>query len=449
MTCDLPLIRIDDQEEVASIINSNSPNNSTFACNRGSREQSGTLLLSRDGNLLFGSRTLRLFAYGLLAVVLALHLAAVGMSDRQIGVLLTLTLIGDALVSLLVSRVADRVGRRRMLLVGAGLMVLVGVVFALTSQPLVLTMIAFIGTLSPTGNEAGPFLAIEQAALAQITNSRQRTRVFAWYNLVGSFATALGALVGGSTAELLQHWGSSAVHSYRVLFGLYAVVGCGLGCVFLLLSSRVEVETAPRVRSTGLTGLPQSYAIVRNLSLLFMFDSFAGGLVVQSLLAYWFHLRFGADATTLGQLFFGVHIVAGLSALVAARIAARFGLINTMVFTHIPANIFLLLTPLMPTLHLAMAMCVLRYCVAQMDVPARHSYLMSVTPPDERSAAAGVTTVARTAGSALAPSITGALLSASFLNAPFFLAGSMKIVYDVTLYFCFRHVQPQEERELR
>lgn len=379
--------------------------------------------------------------------MLALHLAAVGMSDRQIGVLLTLTLVGDALVSLLVSRIADRVGRRRMLLVGAGLMVFAGVVFAITSQPLVLTLVAFIGTLSPTGNEAGPFLAIEQSALAQITSSQQRTRVFAWYNLVGSLATALGSLIGGATAELLQHWGHSLLQSYRALFGVYAALGCGLGCLFLFLSSQVEVEPQLQMRSSGLTGLPQSRVIVRNLSLLFMVDSFAGGLVVQSLLAYWFHLRFGAEAATLGQLFFGVHIVAGLSALAAARIAARFGLINTMVFTHIPANIFLLLIPLMPTLHLAMALCVLRYCVAQMDVPARHSYLMAVTPPDERSAAAGVTTVARTAGSALAPAITGALMSASFLNVPFFLAGSMKIVYDLALYFCFRHVKPPEEQD--
>ncbi len=379
--------------------------------------------------------------------MLALYLAAVGMSDRQIGVLLTLTLVGDALVSLLVSRIADRVGRRRMLLVGAGLMVLAGVVFATTSQPLVLTLVAFVGTLSPTGNEVGPFLAIEQSALAQITSSQQRTRVFAWYNLVGSLATALGSLIGGATAELLQRWGHSLLQSYRALFGVYAALGCGLGCLFLFLSSQVEVESQPQTRSSGLTGLPQSGVIVRNLSLLFMVDSFAGGLVVQSLLAYWFHLRFGADAATLGQLFFGVHIVAGLSALAAVRIAARFGLINTMVFTHIPANIFLLLIPLMPTLHLAMAMCVLRYCVAQMDVPARHSYLMAITPPNERSAAAGVTTVARTAGSALAPSITGALMNASFLNLPFFLAGSMKIVYDLALYFCFRHVKPPEEQD--
>jgi MFS family permease len=380
-------------------------------------------------------------------VVLALYLAAIGMGDRQIGVLLTLTLVGDALVSLLVSRIADRVGRRWMLLLGSGLMILAGVVFAVTRQPLVLTAIAFIGVLSPTGNEAGPFLAIEQAALAHITSSQQRTRTFAWYNLCGSLATALGALLAGMTVEAFAQWGRSPLHSYRALFGVYAMLGVLLGGLFLLLSSRIEVQPDAAAPSSTKAGLHQSWPIVRDLSWLFMFDSFAGGLVVQSLLAYWFHLRFGADAATLGQLFFWVHIVAGLSALVAARLAARFGLINTMVFTHIPANVFLLLTPLMPTLSLAMAMCVLRYCLAQMDVPARHSYLMAVVAPDERSAAAGMTTVARTAGSALAPTITGALFGASWLSAPFFLAGSMKIVYDVALYFCFRHVKPPEEQE--
>jgi MFS family permease len=400
-----------------------------------------------DRWLLFGSRSVRLFAYGLLSVILALHLAAVGMNDQQIGVLLTLTLVGDALVSLLVSRIADRVGRRWMLLVGSGLMIFAGVVFALTSQPLVLTAVAFIGTLSPTGNEAGPFLAIEQAALAQITVSQRRTHVFAWYNLVGSMATAIGALIGGITAETLQHWGSSPLQSYRALFGVYALLGTLLGSLFLVLSLRVEVVPTHDSHNVRKGGLHQSRSIVHWLSFLFMFDSFAGGLVVQSLLAYWFHLRFGADATTLGQLFFLVHVVAGLSALVAARIAGRFGLINTMVFTHIPANVFLLLTPLMPTLSLAMAVCILRYCVAQMDVPARHSYLMAVVAADERSAAAGVTTFARTAGSALAPSITGALFGASFLSIPFFLAGSIKIAYDVALYFCFRRVKPPEEQD--
>ncbi len=404
-----------------------------------------TGVFARDIWLLFGARSLRLFAYGILSVMLALHLASVGLSDRQIGLLLSGTLVGDAIISLFIARFADGIGRRRMLFVGAGLMVLAGIVFGLTSNLLVLAIVAFVGVLSPTGHEAGPFLAIEQAALAHITSARQRTSVFAWYNLVGSLTTALGALVGGQVIVALQASGSTPLYSYRVLFGVYAGLGVALGLLFLVVSPQVEVAPTQAGRAS-LTGLHQSRRIVYNLSGLFFVDSFAGGLVVQSLLAYWFHLRFGADAATLGHLFFWVHIVAGLSALVAARLAARFGLINTMVFSHLPANVFLILTTLMPTLPLAMAMCILRYCLAQMDVPARHSYLMAVVSPDERSAAAGVTTFARTAGSALAPALTGAFLSVGFLNAPFLLAGVIKIAYDLSLYFCFRDIKPPEEQ---
>jgi MFS family permease len=402
-------------------------------------------LLTHDGWVLFGTRTVRLFAYGLLSVVLAFYLSAVGLSDRSIGVLLTLTLVGDAVISLLITRVADRVGRRRMLLLGAGLMILAGGVFALTSNPLLLTLVAFVGTLSPSGNEVGPFLAIEQASLAHITPGQRRTHIFAWYNLVGSFATALGALSSGLLTDGLQRIGSSPLGSYRLLFALYAGLGVLLILLFTALSAQVEVKRAAITPPTSFSGLHRSRAVVRGLSVLFMVDSFAGGLVVQSLLAYWLHLRFGTEPAVLGRLFFGVHLLAGLSALVAARLATRFGLINTMVFTHLPANIFLLLTPLMPSFSLAMTMVLLRYCVAQMDVPTRHSYLMAIVAPDERSAAAGVTTVARTAASAIAPTLTGALLGASFLSTPFFIAGSLKIVYDLALYIRFRNIKPPEE----
>ncbi|MBI3797112.1 MAG: MFS transporter [Deltaproteobacteria bacterium] len=395
---------------------------------------------------MFGTRIVRLFAYGLLSVVLVLYLSAIGLSDQSIGVLLTLTLVGDAAISLLITRVADRVGRRRMLLVGAGLMSLAGGVFALTSNLLLLILVAFVGTLSPSGNEVGPFLAIEQASLAHITLSQRRTHVFAWYNLVGSFATALGALSSGLLTDGLQRIGSSPLGSYRALFALYAGLGVILALLFTTLSAQVEVERSAFSPATSFSGLHRSRAVVRGLSVLFMVDSFAGGLVVQSLLAYWLHLRFGAETVVLGQLFFGVHFLAGLSALVAARLATRFGLINTMVFTHLPANIFLLLIPLMPTFPLAMTMVLLRYCVAQMDVPTRHSYLMAMVAPDERSAAAGVTTVARTAASAMAPTLTGALLGASFLSTPFFIAGGLKIIYDLALYFRFRDIKPPEEK---
>lgn len=414
---------------------------------QGESRFSSQLLLTRDGWVLFGTRMVRLFAYGLLSVVLVLYLSAIGMSDQYIGLLLTLTLVGDAVISLLITRVADRLGRRRMLLLGAGLMIFAGATFALTTNPLLLTVAAFIGTLSPSGNEVGPFLAIEQAALAHITPDQQRTRVFAWYILCGSLAAALGALTGGMLETTSTSPGNPSLAGYRALFMGYGVLGIIMGLLFTTLSPKVEVVPLTETRPVGFSGLHRSRVAVRNLSLLFMLDSFGSGLMVQSVLAYWFHLRFGVDTATLGRLFFGVYLVAGLSALVAARIAARVGLIRTMVFTHIPANIFLLLTPLMPTLPLAITMVLLRFCVAQMDVPTRQSYLMAVVDPDERSAAAGITTFARTTATALAPTLTGVLFGAAFFSAPFFLAGGLKIVYDLALYVGFRHLKPPEERE--
>lgn len=402
--------------------------------------------LPSDAWLLFASRIVRLFAYGFLSIILALHLAAVGMTDQQIGFVLTLTLVGDAALSLLVTQIADRIGRRRLLIASASLMIFAGATFAMTSDPRLLVVAAFIGTLSPTGHEAGPFLPLEQAALAQLIPGTQRTRVFAWYNLAGSFAAALGAWSGGICVVALQNAGLTLPNSYHMMFASYAGFGLLMGVVFSFLSPCIEVENPGAQGSSRFFGLHRSWKIIRNLSILFAWDSFAGALVLQSLLAYWFSSRFAVDPVTLGQLFFGANILAGCSALVAARVAARIGLINTMAFTHLPANVFLLLTPLMPTFPLAAAMVLLRYSTAQMDVPTRQAYLMAVVAPDERSAAAGVTALARTIASAFGPVVTGVFFSASLLNMPFFLAGGIKIVYDLALYWNFRHIKPPEER---
>ncbi|MBM4256251.1 MAG: MFS transporter [Deltaproteobacteria bacterium] len=401
--------------------------------------------LSRDGWLLFSGRIIRLFSYGFLSIILALHLAAVGMTESEIGFLLTLTLLGDALLSLSITQVADRIGRRQMLMVSAGFMVLTGVVFALTTNPLFLILAAFIGTLSPTGHEVGPFLAIEQSALAHLTPASQRTHVFAWYNLVGSFAAALGSWSGGTLATSLQRAGHTPLGSYQALFALYAGLGVLLAVLFLFLSRHIEVEPVVSSTTSRFFGLHRSRGIIQKLSLLFIIDSFAGTLVVQSLMAYWFHVRFGVEPAALGSVFFGTNLLAGFSALVAARIAARIGLINTMVFTHLSANVFLLLTPLMPTFHLAVAMVLLRFSTAQMDVPTRQAFIMAVVAPDERSAASGIINLARTGASALGPIAAGAMFNASLMNMPFFLAGTMKIVYDLLLLWQFRHVRPLEE----
>jgi MFS family permease len=402
--------------------------------------------LTRDGRLLMLARVVRLFAFGFISVVFALQLAALGLTDGQIGLVLTLTLVGDAALSLWIATLADRLGRRRMLLLGTGLMAFGGLTFGMSSSLPLLALAAFLGTLSPSGGEVGPFLSIEQAALPQTTTDEHRTQVFAWYNLVGSFATALGALGGGALAQALQGLGSTPLGSYRAILLGYAGLGVLLGWLFTRLSPAVEAAPAVHAPATRRLGLHRSRPVVFKLAALFMLDSFGGGLVVQSLMAYWFHARFGVEPALLGSIFFGANLFAGLSALVAARIAKAIGLINTMVATHLPSNVFLMLVPFMPHLPLAVAVLLLRFSLSQMDVPTRQSYTMAVVDPDERSAAAGLTSVARTVASAWAPLLAGVLLNAALWGAPFVLAGALKSVYDLALYTSFRAIKPPEER---
>ncbi len=400
--------------------------------------------LSLDAKLLFGTRIIRLLAYGLLSVILGLYLIEIGFTEQEAGAILTLTLMGDAVISLWLATQADRHGRRRALKIGASLMLLAGIIFAFTHNFILLTAAAIVGTISPSGNEVGPFLSIEQASLSQLIPDTQRTSIFAWYNLVGSLATATGALMGGVLVKLLHLSGFSLLASYRANLLLYAGLAILLGILFSFMSSAVEPH-APQTTPSRL-GLHRSQGIVLKLSALFALDSFAGGLIVQSLMAYWFHLRFGVDTATLGGIFFGANVLAGVSYLAAARLAARFGLINTMVFTHIPSNILLMLVPWMPTLPLAVGLLLLRFAISQMDVPTRQSYVMAVVDPSERSAAAGVTAIARSVGSAFSPLVTGILLQNVLLNLPFLLAGSLKIVYDLALYRSFKAVKPPEEQ---
>ena len=358
--------------------------------------------MDRNVFTLFSARILRLFCYGFLSVILALYFAEIGLTERQIGLLFTLTLVGDAGITLWLTTTADRYGRKRTLIVGALLMTVAGVVFLVTHNVLILLAAAIIGVISPSGNEIGPFLSVEQAALAQLLPSEKRTQMFAWYNLVGSFATAVGALAGGWLAQLLQFRGMSAVVAYRSVLMGYALGGIILVILFLLLTRDVEATTASQAKPAHrVLGLHRSRGVVIRLSGLFALDAFAGGLVVQALIAYWFHVKFGIDAGLIGSIFFGANMLAGVSALLAVRLANRIGLINTMVFTHIPSNLLLILVPLMPTLPLAITVLLLRFSISQMDVPTRQSYTMAVVSPDERSAASGVTSIARSLGAAI------------------------------------------------
>jgi len=405
--------------------------------------------LTSDGWLLFATRALRMFGYGFLAVVLVLYLTAVGFSGGEVGLLLSLTLLGDAAISLWLTTHADRLGRRRVLIAGAGLMLAAGLAFVATPAYAVLVVAATIGVISPSGNEVGPFLAVEQASLTQLVGASRRTSVFAWYQLTGSFATAAGALAAGLFAQVAIDRGASPAEAYRLVIVGYALVGILLALLFTRLSDRVEVpprEVTDEPIRTRL-GLHRSQGVVLRLAALFALDAFAGGFVIQSFIAFWFQERFAVDPATLGALLFGANLLAGLSALAAGPLAARFGLIRTMVFTHLPSNVLLMLVPFMPTLPLAAGVLLIRFSISQMDVPTRQSYTMAIVEPDERSAAAGVTGIARSLGVAASPLIAGPLfISAAVAGSPFVIAGGLKILYDVLLYRRFVALRPPEER---
>ena len=377
-----------------------------------------------DVALLFATRAVRMFAYGFLSVILILYLAAIDISPHRIGLLLTLTLAGDVIVSLFLTTRADLFGRRRTLIAGAILMAAAAVVFAFTRDFYLLLIAATIGVISPSGNEVGPFLAIEQVALADVAEGRDRTNLYAWYNLGGSFATAMGALAAGAVADAI---------SYRGVIIGYGLLGLVLAVMFMRLSPAVD---GPKTVAHH-QGVVKSRGIVAKLSALFALDSFAGGLIVQSILAWWFYRRFGLSPAVLGSIFFGANVLAGISALAAARLAKRFGLVNTMVFTHLPSNILLLMIPFMPNLTLAITVLLLRFSISQMDVPTRQAYVIAAVDPAERTAAAGITGVARTTGAALAPILAVPLVGSTHDWVPFVAAGGLKIIYDLLLLWNF------------
>ena len=397
--------------------------------------------LSRDGRLLFASCGVRSFAYGFLSVILGLYLDAIGLNATAIGWVFTAALAGGAVMTILITAIADSFGRKFLLIVGALLMALAGWVFAVSDNPIWLTIAAIFGTISPSGKEVGPFLALEQAILPQTTSDQNRTAVFAAYNLVGSFAGALGALAVG----LPSLFSLTAIGGYRFLIWGYVALALLLALLFGLLSSKVEAKKKLE-STTDKVGLRKSRGIVAKLAGLFALDAFAGAFIVQSIVAYWFFLRYQTDLSALGGIFFGTNILAALSFLAAPAIARRFGLLNTMVFTHLPSNFLIVLVPLMPNVELAVTVLLLRYLLSQMDVPTRQSYSMAIVEPDERAASAGVLSVARNAGAAVAPLFTGAILAAPALGLPFLLAGGLKIIYDLWIFTVFRHVKPPEEQ---
>ena len=399
------------------------------------------LPLSRDGWLLFATCGVRSFAYGFLSVVLGVYLDAIGLSTTAIGWIFTAALAGGAVMTILITAVADSFGRRALLILGALLMALAGGVFAVSDNAIFLTVAAIFGTISPSGKEVGPFLSIEQAVLPQTTQDQHRTAVFSAYNLIGSLFGALGAL----TVGLPSLFSLPSVSGYRFLVWGYVAAAVLLAALFASMSPSVEAKIKITSQKRKI-GVQRSRRMVAKLAGLFALDAFAGGFIVQSIVAYWFYLRYKTDLTTLGGIFFGTNLLAALSFLAAPVLARRIGLLNTMVFTHLPSNFLLILVPLMPNLDLAVVMLLARNLLSQLDVPTRQSYTMAVVDPDERAASAGILSVARNSGAAVAPVFTGAILAAPALGLPFLLAGGLKIVYDLWIFAVFRHVKPPEER---
>lgn len=390
---------------------------------------------SADAARLITARALRGFADGVVSVLLPAYLAALGYSAVQVGAVATATLLGSAAVTLGVGLLAHRFPARSILLVATAVMLGTGLGFASATDFLPLLLVAFVGTLNPTSGDVSVFLPMEQSLLATNVPAQDRTALYARYNLWGACAGAFGALASAFPEPLARMFDLPQVSAMRFGFFLYAGVALGVALVYRGLGpeSRRVLQDAPR------QPLARSRGIVLRLAALFTLDSFGGGFVAQSLLALWLFQRFELSLAEAGQVFFVMTLLSGFSQLASPWLAARIGLVRTMVYTHVPANLFLMLAALMPTASLAITFLFLRMALSSMDAPARQAFVMAVVPPEERAAAASVTNVPRSLGGGIAPLLAGALLAKSSFGWPLVIAGALKIAYDLLLLVQFRH----------
>jgi MFS family permease len=396
-----------------------------------------------DARRLLVTRAARGFADGVVSVLLATWLQQLGFTPFQIGAIVTATLLGSAALTLVVGLFGHRVRRRAVLVATAGLMVATGLGFAGVTSFWPLLVIAFVGTINPSAGDVTVFLPTEQAVLASAVAARDRTLLFAWYNLLGALAGALGALAAGLPP--------------RAAFLVYALLGLFSAAQYRRLSPHAEVEGDRRggaatdrgplggEAGTAAGPLTRSRRVVLQLAALFCIDSFGGGFVVQSLLALWLYRRFGLSVETAGAFFFGAGLLGAGSQIISSRLAARIGHVRTMVFTHLPSNALLVMAGLMPSASLALLSLLLRALLSQMDVPARQAYVMALVPPVERAAASSVTNVPRALASAVSPLIAGALLERTAFGWPLICAGALKTIYDLLLFASFARRKPPEE----
>ena len=390
--------------------------------------------------LLFAARAARGVGDGFAAILLPAYLSYLGFTPFQIGVVATAALLGSALLTLAIGLVAPRHELRALLTGCAGLMVATGVAFPSVEHLVLVALVAFVGTINPTTGDIGVHVPLEQAALAHAVADRDRTRTFARYSLIGALSIAAGALAAGAP-DLLVAAGMPRMGAFKAMFYIYAALGLIAGVLYSFLPRATLNTTAPQGQALG-----PSRRTVYRLAALFSLDAFAGGFAVQSLLALWLFERFELSLAAASGFFFWSNVLSALSYPVAARLGTRFGLINTMVFTHIPSSICLLVAAFSSSLTIVLALLLLRAALSNMDVPTRTSFVMAVVTPAERTAAASITAVPRSLASSLSPAIAGALLSMPLMGLPLVMCGALKIVYDVALLVAFRHVKPPEER---
>ncbi len=397
-----------------------------------------------DAPRLVLARALRGFADGIVSVVLPAHLLALGFSAIEVGAVATATLLGSATLTLGVGLLAHRIPARAVLLGATAVMCATGIAFGSVTSFWLLIAVAFVGTLNPSAGDVSVFLPVEQSLLASSTAPAERTALYARYNVAGALAAAVGSLASALPDLLARGAGVAPDAALRVVFFVYAAVAVAIGILYLGLGAAADATAG---EAGARRPLVRSRPVVVRLAALFTLDSFGGGFVVQSLLALWLFQRFDFSLAAAAQVFFVTGLLGGLSQLASPRIAHRIGLIRTMVYTHVPANVFLMLAALMPTAPLALGFLFFRMALSSMDVPARQAYVMAVVPPEERAAAASVTNVPRSLGGALAPLLAGWMLSQSSFGWPLLVGGALKITYDLLLLARFRGSEPPQEPE--
>nr|WP_245327998.1 MFS transporter [Xanthobacter flavus] len=389
---------------------------------------------------LYAARALRDFGDGFVAVLLPVYLSAIGLDVFQIGVVATTALLGSALMTLAIGFFGHRIDRRTVLIAASGLMVATGLAFTQSASYGAVLLVAFCGTINPSSGSVSIFVPLEHAALSHLVADKARTSAFARYSLMGALAAAVGALAAMGP-DLLADFGVSRLAALEGMFALYAVLGIA-GSVFY---SRIP-RSAASAEARSASALGPSRGIVYRMAALFSIDAFAGGFAVQSLMALWLFSRFGLSLSAAGLFFFWSGVLSAFSFPVAAWLSRRIGLVNTMVFTHIPSSLCLILAAVVPSLEAALGLLLLRSALSQMDVPTRSSFVMAVVTPPERAAAASITSVPRSLAAALSPMLAGALFAAGYEAWPFILCGALKILYDIALLQAFRHIKPPEEQ---